>query len=232
MKNYLVIGGTTGIGWAITKQLLAGNNRVHVASRNLRGLPEIEGLQWHPLDISVEMPDFPVVGEPLHGLVYAPGTLNLKPFRNLKPTEFNYDWNINVLGAVKAIQHYMNILKAAGNSSVVLFSSVVVQTGMKFHASQAASKGAIEGLTRSLAAEFAPFIRVNAIAPSLITTPLTERLLNSEEKKTAALERHPLKRIGKPEDAASLATWLLSDEGSWATGQIFRIDGGMSGIQA
>ena len=135
------------------------------------------------------------------------------------------------MGAIAVIQKLLPNLKQAETSSIVLFSTVAVQTGMGFHASIAASKGAIEGLARSLASEFAPKIRVNCIAPSLTDTPLAERLLNSPEKREASAARHPLKAIGAPADIASAAAFLLSDQASWMTGQILHIDGGMSSVR-
>ncbi|MDZ7358758.1 MAG: SDR family oxidoreductase, partial [candidate division KSB1 bacterium] len=170
--------------------------------------------------------------ELLDGVVYCPGTINLRPFRQLKEEDFLTDFKINALGAVKTIQGTLNRMKKVEQTaSIVLFSTVAVQTGMSYHASIASAKGAVEGLTRSLAAELAPKIRVNCIAPSLTDTPLAARLLGSEEKQQAAAERHPLKRFGQPEDIANLACFLLSDESSWITGQVLHVDGGMSSVR-
>jgi NAD(P)-dependent dehydrogenase (short-subunit alcohol dehydrogenase family) len=166
------------------------------------------------------------------GLVYCPGSIDLKPFGRIKPEQFIKDYELQVLGAVKCIQAVLPKLKKADNPSVVLFSTVAVQNGFNFHSLVASSKGAIEGLTRSLAAEFAPKIRVNAIAPSLTDTPLASRMLNSDAKREANDQRHPLKRIGKVEDIAHAAMYLLSDKSSWVTGQIFHVDGGMSSIKS
>jgi NAD(P)-dependent dehydrogenase (short-subunit alcohol dehydrogenase family) len=144
---------------------------------------------------------------------------------------FKNDFETNVLGAVKVIQKYLPNLQKSEKASIVLFSTVAVQTGMSFHASVAASKGAIEGLTRSLAAELSPKIRVNCIAPSLTDTPLAAKLLDSEQKKIASSERHPLKTIGEAADVASMVTWLLSDSAKFVTGQVFKMDGGISSIK-
>ena len=168
--------------------------------------------------------------EQLHGLAYCPGSINLKPFRSLKPAAFQADFDVNVLGAVKVLQAAHQVLKKGGGS-VVLFSTVAVGQGMPFHASVAAAKGAVEGLTKSLAAEWAPAIRVNCIAPSLTDTPLAGRLLSTPEKKEASGQRHPLKRVGEPEEIAALAHFLLSDEGSWMSGQVIGMDGGMSTLR-
>jgi NAD(P)-dependent dehydrogenase (short-subunit alcohol dehydrogenase family) len=152
-------------------------------------------------------------------------------FRSLKPEEFQQDFDLNVMGAVRLLQKLQLGLKAVPGSSVVLFSTVAVQQGMAFHSSIAAAKGAIEGLTRSLAAEWAPSIRVNAIAPSLVETPLSAKLLSSPEKVEASAKRHPLARVGRPEDIASLAVFLLSDKSGWITGQVMGVDGGMSVVR-
>jgi NAD(P)-dependent dehydrogenase (short-subunit alcohol dehydrogenase family) len=164
-------------------------------------------------------------------LVYCPGTINLKPFRSLKQEDFQQDLNTNVLGAIQVIQHFLPNLLASPAATVVLFSTVAVQVGMPYHASIAVSKGAIEGLTRSLAAEYASKIRFNCIAPSLTDTPLAGRLLSSPEKKVANGERHPMKRVGEASDLAEMAAFLLSYKSSWITGQIMHVDGGMSNLK-
>ena len=177
--------------------------------------------------------DFPTdkVPDKLDGVAYCPGTINLKPFHTLKPEDFLNDFSINVVGAVRSLQALLPKLKRAESPGIVLFSTVAVSRGMHFHSSIASSKGAVEGLTRSLAAEWAPKIRVNAIAPSLTDTPLASKLLASESRKTASAERHPLKRIGHPDDIAQMAAFLMSPSSSWITGQIIGVDGGLSGIQ-
>ena len=166
----------------------------------------------------------------LHALVYCPGTINLKPFRGLKPEQFRTELDINLIGAVRCLQAVERRFKKAEQAAVVLFSTVAVQRGMPFHASIAAAKGAVEGLTRSLAAEWAPKIRVNAIAPSLTDTPLAEKLLSTEDKRKASADRHPLQRVGSPEEVATLAAYLISADAGFITGQIIGIDGGKSRI--
>ena len=141
------------------------------------------------------------------------------------------DFNLQVIGAIKVIQAIMPKLKKAENASIVLFSTVAVQTGFSFHSQVSASKGAIEGLTKALAAEFAPKIRINCIAPSLTDTPLATSLINTEQKAEANAQRHPLKRIGKAEDLANMAEFLLSEKSGWITGQVFHVDGGMSALK-
>lgn len=195
-------------------------------------LTEIAGVHHLALDVSAEFLDLDTLPEILHGLVYCPGSIVLKPFQRLSIDDFLADFNLNLLGAVKVVQGCLTRLKKSPTgSSIVLFSTVAVKTGMAFHASVASAKGAVEGLTRALAAEFAPRIRVNAIAPSLTETPLAEKLLSNEDKRRAAAERHPLKRIGSPRDIAQLAVHLLSDNGSWITGQIMHVDGGMGSLR-
>ncbi|MEY2709024.1 MAG: hypothetical protein RIQ91_1654 [Bacteroidota bacterium] len=167
----------------------------------------------------------------IHGVVYAPGSINLKPFRGLKLEEFRADFEVNAMGAVKALQACLSGMKSAGKASVVLFSTVAVQSGMGFHASIAMAKGAVEGLTRSLAAEWAPQIRVNAVAPSLVNTDLAARLLSTPEKVEASGKRHPLQRVGEPGDIASAVKFLLGDGSDWMTGQILAVDGGMGSLR-
>jgi NAD(P)-dependent dehydrogenase (short-subunit alcohol dehydrogenase family) len=165
-------------------------------------------------------------------LVYCPGTINLKPFHRIAISDFQNEMDINFFGAVRVLQACLKGLKKSDSASVVLFSTVAVQTGMGFHAGIASAKGAVEGLTRSLAAEWAPSkIRVNSIAPSLTDTPLASNLLSTPEKKEASDKRHPLGRIGSPEDLANAAFYLLSENSSWMTGQILHLDGGMSSLK-
>ena len=231
-KNIFVVGGSSGIGLEIVKKLEDNQNEVFVGSRTsetLTDYPEVHHLQ---LDVTKDFSDLQGLPEILHGLVYCPGTIILKPFQRLTIADFRRDLEINLLGAVKVIQGCLKRLKKSPTgASVILFSTVAVKVGMPFHASVASAKGAVEGLMKSLAAEFAPRIRVNAIAPSLTDTPLAESLLSSEDRKKASAERHPLKRIGSAQEIAGLAQHLLSDEGSWITGQVFHVDGGMSSLR-
>ena len=230
-KNYLVVGGSSGIGLALTNQLTSENNKVIVLSRNQNQLQINENIEFHSINVLDEAPSFPTIDHELNGLAFCPGSINLKPFKSLKEQDYLNDFNINVLGAVKVINKYLPNLKKADKSSIVLFSTVAVQIGMPYHASVAMAKGAVEGLTRTLAAEFAPQIRVNAIAPSLTDTPMASRLLSSDEKREASAKRHPLNSIGKPEDVAKAAAYLLSDDSGWITGQIMHIDGGISSLR-
>ena len=231
MSSYLIIGGSSGIGYEVVKKLSSANNKVYVISRKPGKLDDALNIVKISYDVTDGDEKFPSIEEPLKGLVYCPGTINLKPIKNLKQNDFFDDFNVNALGAVRAIQDYLNNLSKEKNSSIVMFSTVAVQTGMAYHASVAMAKGAVEGLTKSLAAELAPNIRINAIAPSITDTPLAERLLSSDEKRIASAKRHPLNKIGKPEEIANAVHFLLSDESSWITGQILKIDGGLSSIK-
>jgi len=201
---------------------------IHKVS-NTYDLDSIPNCQFHEEDIAMEIPNFPNIEGAIDGLIYCPGTINLKPFRALKAEDFLNEYNINFMGAVKSIKQYLPNLQLSESPSIVLFSTVAVQTGMSFHASIASAKGAIEGLTRSLAAEFAPKIRVNAIAPSLTATPLADKLINNESKLKASEDRHPLKKIGSSSDISHAVEFLLS--ANWMTGQIMHIDGGMSALR-
>jgi NAD(P)-dependent dehydrogenase (short-subunit alcohol dehydrogenase family) len=226
MKNILLIGGSYGIGLAIAQDLQNENN-IFVASRtneNLAGL----NFTYIPFDASTDTLDTSKLPAVIDGLVYCPGSINLRPFRGLKPEAFEADLQINFISLVKVIQAILPNLTASEQSSIVLFSSVAASMGMPFHTSVAAAKGAIEGFAKALAAEYAPKIRVNVIAPSLTDTPLADKFLNNETKQEKSAERHPLKRFGKPEDSAQMASFLLSDKSSWISGQIFHVDGGMS----
>ena len=164
----------------------------------------------------------------IDGLVYCPGSINLRPFKGLKIETFESDMQINFFSMVKVIQSIIPQLSASNQSSIVLFSSVAASMGMPFHTSVSAAKGAIEGFAKALAAEYAPKIRVNVIAPSLTDTPLASKFLNSDEKKEKSASRNPMKKVGTSEDIAQMAGFLLSDKSNWISGQVFHVDGGMS----
>lgn len=227
MKQFLVVGGTSGIGLAVTQALVRQGHGVHVWARNFT---EIEGAQMIVNDAMGDL-DLSLLPDLLDGFVYCPGSINLKPFHRLTAEDFAQDWQINFMGAVNSLQAVLPRLKKAEQASVVLFSTVAVGLGMPFHASIASAKGAVEGLTKSLAAEWAPKIRVNAIAPSLTQTPLAQKLLSNEEKIEAAAKRHPLQKIGSPEDIAAMAIFLLGDDSRWITGQVMHVDGGLSSLK-
>ena len=232
MKHIIIAGAGKGIGLK-TAELLKDTNQLFTIARN--NTPELSALstRFYQLDLVTDnldaLNDLP---ETIHGLVYCPGSINLKPFNRLTVQDFLNDFNQNVLGAVSLVQKLLPNLKRAGGASIVLFSTVAAKLGMPFHASVAASKAAVEGLAKSLAAELASVkIRVNVIAPSLTDTPLAASLLNSEEKKEAAGKRHPLQRVGTAEEMAQLVSFLLSDNSSWITGQVIGVDGGLGSLR-
>lgn len=231
-KNILVVGGSSGIGLELARILSSDKHSVYVGSRTADSLAGLANVHHIPLDVTGESIDLDDLPAQLQGLAYCPGTINLRPFQRLGREEFIADYKINLLGAVDVIQKCLpRLRKSKTGASIVLFSTVAVQTGMPFHASIASAKGAVEALTRSLAAEFAPRIRVNAIAPSLTDTPLAGDLLAGEDKRRAAADRHPLKRIGSAREIAHFAAHLLSDDGSWITGQVIHVDGGMGRLR-
>ncbi|MGB0393156.1 MAG: SDR family NAD(P)-dependent oxidoreductase [Flavobacteriaceae bacterium] len=223
-KNILIIGGTSGIGAALAQQLQE-EAKLYLASRNATEAPvNAEKINF---DASTEILPIKALPEHLDGFIYCPGSIQLRPFKGLKPDAFRADFELNVMGAIQCLQQVLPLLQKAPQASVVFFSTVAVQTGMPFHASVASAKGALEGLTRTLAAEWAPKIRVNAIAPSLVNTPLADKFLNNETKQARAAERHPLQRVGTPEEIAALAAFLINDNSAWMTGQIVTVDGGI-----
>ena len=230
MGKYLIIGGSSGIGKATVKKLIDEGHQVWATYRSTT-IETNSNVKTEQLDVLEEEIDMSFLPDSLDGVVYCPGSINLKPFTRISPNSFVDDYKLQVVGAVKVLQKAMPALKASEKSSIVFFSTVAVQNGFNFHSLVASSKGAIEGLTRSLAAELAPTIRVNCIAPSLTDTPLAETLLRGEEKKKANAERHPLKKIGSTNDIAEAVSYLLTDKSDWMTGQILHIDGGMSSIR-
>lgn len=229
MKNYLIIGAARGIGQKLAELLMADGHNVYGTYHETP--IENSEITAQKLDVLSENFDFDFLPETLDGIAYCPGTINLKPFGRIKPSEYLDDFNLQVVGFIKALNTALPRLKKSSAASVVVFSTVAVQTGFPFHAQVAASKGALEGVVRALAAELAPSIRINAIAPSITNTPLAAKLLNSEDKIKANADRHPLKKIGEPGDIAAAALFLLSENASWITGQILPVDGGISAIK-
>jgi len=223
-KNILLIGGSHGIGYALAKKLQNKHN-VYVASRTKEELDNLE-VTHIPFDATTDELDMTQLPEEIHGFVYCPGSINLKPFKMMSLDTFEEDMHLNFFSMVRSVKTVIG--KMAEGSSIVFFSTVAVGTGMPFHTSVAAAKGAIEGFAKSMAAEYAPKLRVNVVAPSLVNTPLAGRLLNNDKKVEMMSQRHPLKRVGTPEDIANIALFLLSDDSTWMTGQIVGVDGGMS----
>jgi len=224
-KNILLIGGSHGIGNAIVQQMHNGNE-LYVASRENENLPA--GVTHIAFDALTDELDTSKLPESLDGFVYCPGSINLKPFKMLKQQHFEDDMEINFFSMLKVTRQVLPLLTKEGTSSMVYFSTVAVGKGMPFHTSVAAAKGAIEGFAKALAAEYAPTIRINVIAPSLVDTQLAGRLLNNDAKKEKMGEMHPLKRVGTAEDIAQVASFLLEQNNGWITGQVIGVDGGKS----
>ncbi len=222
MKTIIVVGGSKGIGNAIIKALLSSHKVINIS----RTSPEEdnENLTHHSCDVlNDKLPEI----ESADGLVYCPGSINLKPISRLSINDFKNDFDINVIGAVKVIQKYLDILKKGNKPSILLFSTVASKLGMPFHSSVAASKSAVEGLTKSLGAELAPTVRVNAIAPTVTDTELASKLLRNDKMVEKMLDRHPLKKYLEPQEVAEMATFLLSDKAASLSGQIFEMDCGI-----
>lgn len=227
-KKILIIGGSHGIGLEATR-LLVPEHDVYVGARTNENLKDIN-CNYFRFDVLKD--DITSAGLPdsLDGFVYCPGSIILKPFKMLKPEDFEKELELNFLSLVKVLHGILPKLKASEKASLVFFSTVAVKVGMPFHTSISAAKGAIEGFARSLAAEYAPSIRVNVIAPSLTDTRLAERLISNSDKRGIIEDRHPLKRIGEPADIANLVEYLISEKSSWMTGQTLGIDGGLSSL--
>jgi NAD(P)-dependent dehydrogenase (short-subunit alcohol dehydrogenase family) len=231
MSTFVVIGASSGIGLELAKQLATAGHEVVASYHKHRPEVPLKGVSYYNLDILQDEPDLSFLPPAIHGLAYCPGSIHLKPFNRIKEADFLADYRLEVLGAVKILQAAFPLLKAAGNAAVLLYSTVAVQLGLPYHSLVSMSKGAVEGLTKALAAEWAPHIRVNCIAPSLTDTPLAAGLLNTPEKRAAGAQRHPLMRIGNAADIANLSLFLLTDISSWITGQVIHADGGMSNLR-
>lgn len=224
--NILIVGASSGIGYDTAKNLLNLEHKVYNASRTASDLEGIINYQFdatEPVNFTIE--------DTLDSIIYCPGTINLKPFLRINQSDFQNDFQINVLGAINILQTFIPNLLKSDKASVIMFSTVAVQTGLNFHSSISASKGAIEGLVRALSAEYISKIRFNAIAPSMTDTKLAARFLSSEQKIESVKNTNPMKKIGNPKDIAKFIEFLISDNAKWITGQIFHIDGGMSVVK-
>lgn len=222
MKTIIIVGGSKGIGKAIAQKLLPTHYIINIS----RTEPEYshENLTHYSCDVLKE--DLPKI-ESADGLVYCPGSINLKPINRLTLEDFREDFEINVVGAVKSIQAYLSILKKGNKPSIILFSTVAAKLGMPFHASVAASKSGVEGLVKSLGAEMATTLRINAIAPTVTDTDLAAKLLRNEKMIENITERHPLKKFLKPEEVADMTEFLLSEKSASISGQVFELDCGI-----
>ncbi|WP_019961451.1 SDR family NAD(P)-dependent oxidoreductase [Woodsholea maritima] len=232
----VIVGGSGAIGSRVAHLAHARGERVHLVGRNeerLKALSEAYQARYTRCDVN-KGEDLKTLAEaidgPVSGLVYAVGSINLKPFARLTPEDFLNDYHLNALGAAQTLQALLPALKAADNASVVLVSSVAARKGFVAHASISMAKAAVEGLSVALSAELAPHIRVNCVAPSLTKTPLAQPILRSEKMAEAIGQMHPLKRLGEPEDVAGLIDFLISDQAGWITGQVFGVDGGRAAI--
>lgn len=230
MATYLIIGASSGIGKATAQQLVEQGHQV-IGTYYQTTPKDLDTVEFFSLNVLEQELDASQLPETLDGIVYCPGSINLLPFARIKPQDFLNDYNLQVIGAIKTIQACLKKLKKGHQPSIVLFSTVAVQHGFNFHTQVAASKGAIEGLTKSLAAELSPTVRVNCIAPSITQTPLAGKLLGSDAKIETNAQRHPLKKIGQAKDIANMVRFLLSEEASWITGQVLSVDGGMSTLK-
>lgn len=231
MRNYVIIGGSSGIGKELVHLLQKEEGTSVFATYNTNKIESTHNVKCFHLDVSSDEINLEELPEQIHGLAYCPGSINLKPFHRFKENDFINDFQLQVLGATKIIQQLLPKLKKSEDASILLFSTIAVQNGFSFHSQVAISKGAIEGLTRALAAELSPSIRVNAIAPSLTDTSLANRFLNTPEKLSHHSEKNPLKKIGSAKDVAQAGVYLLTPKSSWVTGQILHIDGGDSKIK-
>ena len=228
MTNYLIIGGSSAIGTKLIELLLNTGANVYASYNKSEISITSDRLTTFHLDVLTDSIPEGLLPDQLNGFAYLPGAIQLKPFKRIKAEVFREDYELQVVGAIKTLQTVLPKLTTVKGSSVLFYSTVAVQKGFNFHSVVASSKGAIEGLTKSLAAELAPTTRVNCIAPSLTRSPLAERFLNTEQKEQIQSDGHPMKRVGEPDDVASMSHFLLSNQSSWMTGQVLHVDGGRS----
>lgn len=222
MKNIVIIGGSKGIGNAILLQQLETNTVYNIS----RHAPEITHPNLKHFSLDVLQDELPEI-ENIDTLIYCPGSINLKPIGSLSIADFRNDFEINVIGAVKTIQKYLPVLRKGVDPSIVLFSTVAAKLGMPFHASIATAKAGVEGLVKSLGAELASVVRINAIAPTITETTLAAGILRNDRMKENMVERHPMKGYLKPEEVASMANFLISENAKSISGQVFEMDYGI-----
>ena len=227
MNTYLFAGASSKIALETARLLKEqGHKVIGISTKSENNVYD----DFHTIE-QYDFSNYPAIAGVIDGLVYFPGTINLKPFNRLSPNDFMNDYQINSLGAVAFVQAYLSNLKQSKQASIVFISTVAVATGMAYHSSVSMAKGAIEGLTKALAAEFAPAIRVNCIAPSLADTPLAEKFINTPEKLEASQKRNPLKRVGSASEIANAIDFLIGSKATWITGQIIAVDGGMNNLK-
>ena len=226
MKTIIIVGGSKGIGKATLEALLGTHKVINIS----RTTPEIihEHLTHYNCDVLTD--DLPTV-DVADGLIYCPGSINLKPFKRLSLEDFRTDFEINVIGAIKSIQAYAPTLLQSESGSIVLFSTVATAMGMPFHASVSTAKSAVEGLMKSVAADLAPKVRVNAIAPTITQTDLAAKLLRNERMVENTIQRHPLKKFLDPTEVAAMAQYLISDAAKSISGQVFKLDCGIVSLK-
>jgi 3-oxoacyl-[acyl-carrier protein] reductase len=222
MKNIVIIGGTKGIGKSIVSEVVE-NHKVVCLSRNQTDFSH-DNYTFHNFDALVDdYPDF----ESVDCLIYCPGSINLKPISTLSLDDFRNDFELNVIGAVRAIKKYLNLLKKSGSASILLFSTVATKLGMPYHASVSVAKSGVDGLVKTLGSELAPKVRINAIAPTITNTELASKILRNDKVIENMVERHPLKKILSSNEVAKMASFLISEDASSISGQIFNMDAGI-----
>jgi NAD(P)-dependent dehydrogenase (short-subunit alcohol dehydrogenase family) len=227
MKTIIVVGGSKGIGKAIIEKLIPNYLIINLS----RSKPHIEHQNLKHYNCDVLSDELPAI-ERADGLIYCPGSINLKPFKRLSLDDFRTDFEINVIGAVRSIQAYAPALVQSENGSIVLFSTVATAMGMPFHASVSTAKSAVEGLMKSVAADLAPKVRVNAIAPTITQTDLAAKLLRNERMIENTIQRHPLKKFLDPSEVAAMAEYLISNGSKSVSGQVFKLDCGIVSLKA
>lgn len=226
MKTIIIVGGSKGIGKAIIEKLISNYLIINLS----RSKPHIEHQNLKHYNCNVLSDELPAI-ERADGLIYCPGSINLKPFKRLSLDDFRTDFEINVIGAVRSIQAYAPALVQSENGSIVLFSTVATAMGMPFHASVSTAKSAVEGLMKSVAADLAPKVRVNAIAPTITQTDLAAKLLRNERMIENTIQRHPLKKFLDPSEVAAMAEYLISNGSKSVSGQVFKLDCGIVSLK-